>query len=261
MKDLTEQEEIDNILSATTQNEYQHKKFKERIEKFNLSAEPSDWFDYRKTHIELFYGVPASSGIIALDKAGQYRKKVRRFESIMSEPALSKEDLATRRSSKDKNLLKTRLELIPDYRLGPALLYQLFSLTPIFQDGKFDPAVVFSTYHLVEFAEVSTKFRKLVQGQFDVPTRMDVDRKPVLHLGKLLELVGLKIIKVGENRKGKIKTRFYSITPTHLGTMESVTSRRAVHNFPNPNIGWPYVNKLHDFQYLDEEMDWLYSRK
>lgn len=257
MRGLTEFEEAENISNATTLNEYQYKKFRKRIEQFEESAEPQEWYRFFKTQFELFYGVPATTDFVVFERKKNYRKKVRRFESIQREPGLTDEEKANLVSKKARRLAKTKLEVLVDYHAGSSLLYKLLSTTPIFTDGEFDQSVVISTHDLKEFAERSAEFRKFVATQLDVSTRTDVATKPIQHLGDLLELVGLKLEKCATKKSGGPKTYYYKLSTSKFDRMLRVTKQRAVYDSELKSTGWPYVNKLHGFQYLDEEMDWL----
>jgi len=54
-------------------------------------------------------------------------------------------------------------------------------------------------------------------------------------------------------QKGGVHIRPHMTVP--FDTMKDVTSRRDVHKIPNSNIGWSYVNKLHNFPEFEDEND------
>jgi len=263
MKNQTEQEDIDNILGARTLNEYEFEKFKEKTVKYNISAEPAEWYNLFRTNLELFYGEPVVADLIAQDNKGQLRKSIRLFEAIQNEPKLSPEEKDNLNTQEKKKLAKIRYELIYDRRHSAVLLHGLLSLTPIFQNGKFDPDVIFSTNDLKEFGVSSQRLSKFVTTQLGIETRLDVIKKPVQHLWGLLKLVGLaqdKSIKPQKIKDEKIYR--YKISNESLETILYYIKKR---QFSNPNSdeiakthGWAFVNDLHGFKYNGEEMDYIY---
>lgn len=261
MKGIVEFETANSICNAPTLNEYQHGKLLERIENFSESTSPQEWQSLIKTNIERFYGVPAEVGLVMHDLKKRYRQKVRRFESIQKEPELTDEEKNNLISKKVRRLARTKLEILPDYHSGSSLLYQLLSKTPIFDDGVFDPAVVISMHDLKEFAEYSVKFRKFVNTQLGVSTRTDVAKNSIQHLGKLLEVIGLKTHRCHVEKPGGKKTYYYKLKVDKINMMLDVTKRRSIHDPSPQSIGWAYVNKLHSFDYTEEEVDWLLRRK
>jgi hypothetical protein len=58
-------------------------------------------------------------------------------------------------------------------------------------------------------------------------------------------------------QKGGVHIRPHMTVP--FDTMKDVTSRRDVHKIPNSNIGWSYVNKLHNFPEFEDENDRLFN--
>ena len=266
MKDQAEQEDIDNILDARTLNECEFKKFKEKTEKFNISAEPKEWYNFFRTNLELFYGEPITAELIACDNKGQLRKSIRLFEAIQNEPKLSTEDKDNLNTQYKRKLAKIRHEVIYDRGHSAVLLYSLLSLTPIFKNGKFDPDVIFSTNDLKEFSVNSQKLSKFVSTQLGVETRSDVLKKPVQHLWRLLELIGLTKDKNIKSQKiNGVRIYHYKISKESLETILYFVNKR---QFFNPNSdkitkkqGWEYVNNLHSFKYTHEEMDYLLRGK
>ena len=245
-------EDVAHTANARTLDQYQYLRFHQRVESNDGRIETAEWYPYYHTKIELFYGQPVTPELVVSDDKGKFSAKVRQFQRLML-PELISDHKIYRPSDINRELHR---KIFRNKTTAAQLLYGLFSLTPIFQDGVFDPSVVFTKDVLREFGTESVKLRRLVETHLDITTRSDIDENPIQHLGDLLDTVGLKLSKPRKpTSKDGNKTYYYSVDRKLLEQMQAIIERRTGQG----TSGWEYVNTVHKFTYAPDQLDWMES--
>ncbi len=262
MKDELAQDEINDILSAKTFNQFEFIRFRSLLNRNNQEAEHSDLLRFYRTHIELFYGEAANEALLQKDRKGKLRDNIKWLAKLVRNPVFTDDDISIINDNTSRKSAKIKMETLEDHRYAAILLSGLLSLTPIYNNGKFDTSIIFTTDDLKEFAKRSKDMRKFVEEQLGISTRKDILEKPVMHLWALLKLVGLtkdmgtKATKI----KGEKVYQYKICEDTYNELFEIVDRRRS--NGPyedetSEKVGWKFINKLYGFEYTDAELDYI----
>jgi hypothetical protein len=247
----SKEEEVGHIMAASVLNRIEFEKLKRHMNYENSPITTAERYNLKRTSLELFYRSEATEEIIDIDESGQFRSKIILFEALQKAARGGHNFKMTLPTTKDVKIQKTHVELVPNIDVGAALLFSILSSTQIFQNGKFPHDIEYTEADLKDFADISVKFKRFVEGQFDQATRRDVKTKPIQHLGQLLKLVGLHQ-KAGRSSKvGIKKIRHYSVVTKGIQMMEEIVTRRSV------DLPWQYLDARQGFKYTDDETDWL----
>jgi hypothetical protein len=239
----------ERILNSRVLDEQEFKTIKRRLEQDHEVVSNADRSRYDRTRLELFYRQAASADLIEFDDYGRARGRILLFEALIEfkdQPNEFKKKLEFRDNRK---ITRSRVEVLKDRDVGAALLYEILSTTPLFKDGRFLPDVEYTTSEFQEFVALSRTVRRFVEGQFEVPTRGDLEKKPIQHLDALLKLLDL-----GNNstRSQKIKGKkiyYYELDRDSLTAIEEVVRRRAEID------GWESVNERYGFEPFKDDWD------
>jgi len=255
-QEMSIMDDIDNILSSNVFNEYQYERFRDRVNILNLPTPKYLWYYFYRTKIELFYRETITKELIRLDKNGQLRSKIIKFEYITKE--INNYYLVSNDNNKDESIkeqiLKTKT--IKQFNIGMKLLYELFSSTPIFNNGMFNINVLIRSDDLIKFSDLSLKYKSFVETQLEVSTRRDVVNKPIQQLNNLLKLVGLKLDKPITKKINNKKYYQYKIDKVQFDFISNFVNRRKKHNNK-----WEYINQTYGFKLSDKNEEWLYPVK
>lgn len=251
-KEISLTENIDNILNSDVFNEYQYERFRDRVSILNLPTPKYLWYYFYRTSIELFYRTKVTDQLIRLDRNGQLRDKIRRFEYITSgfnSHILEINDIDSNETIRDQ-ILKT--QTIKQFQIGMKLLYELLSYTPLFSKGIFDTNILIDTNDLIVFSNMSLKYKTFTETQLEIPVRRDVTKKPIQQLNKLLGVVGLGLDKPTTKKVGGKKYYRYKINMDSFNTINEIVERRK-DNFS----GWECINPTYNFENTSYEDGWL----
>ena len=247
------QTDIDDLIKAHPMEFHQYVEFEKAIKSNTMVYSRSDYLSYTRTGIELFYREKISISLIVL-YTSKHREKVRRFEEIREVESIKTTDdiksIGYANGNDEEKLISRLQDKI--FRRGISrelLLYTLFSLTPIFKRGYFDPHFIFKSSDLTEFAKLSKKLKSYVETQLGINTSDDILNKPVQHLGKLLKLVGLQHKRVSASTINGVKVYTYSLINKVLEDLTLLVIKRRETN------EWVFVNKLHNFKIIGIDQD------
>ncbi len=245
---------IDALLNAKTLNLIEYSTIKQRLDSNNREIELSqgDLAAFRRTNIERFYRAPIDRGAILRDDDGRLRQRVQLFEAIQEKPRFREREVFNQDGASLKTLkeIKHRLRLLPDPNAAAVLLYGLLSLTPIFENGKFDCTRIFTKDDLIAFATQCDQLKVYIEQQLKCKVRSDIHKKATQQLGDLLKLVGIEFDKSIKPKKLKgEKIYLYGISKTSLDQMQKIVSRRKMIE------GWEFINQHYGFQYSDTELE------
>jgi hypothetical protein len=246
-------EEVRKVMSATVLNRVAFEKLKRRLNHQYSPITEAERYDLKRTSFELFYRADASPQMLERDISKAFRSKVLLFEALAVAAkggAAFKEKLPT---DKQLGVQRTHVEVIPDRQVGAALLHLILNTTPVYQDGKFKPDGTYSHGKLGAFVDISLRYKKMVEGQFDLNLRTDFKAKPMQHMQQILKLVGIRQEFICSTKVNSQKIRLYMLDSLALWTMQSTVDARA------ETEPWPSLDARHGFKYSEEDNDWLYT--
>lgn len=257
-KEVAEHEWRQSLINAEVMNRIEFERFRERVDSDDKTYTEEEWYSYCRTQIELFYGQVVDDKLLYEDRKFARRREIILYEELtgLDDESFKQRYISPQKRADRKNVA-LKQKLFRDRRTAVNLIYGLLSTTPIFKNGKFDPDKVFSNDDLKRFAEAAAKLKDVVLAQLEVNTQKDLDQKPVQHLGKILEKIGLRHTKVSQVTKDKKKSSFYALDPDAVAKMVEVTERRS-----DPNRhGWAFVDRQYGFEYSSVEREWLESNE
>ena len=244
-KEISDKEWKDAILNASIMEYAEYRRFSNELNESSKSFEPDQWFSFYKTRLELFYGEQTDVQLLTNDKKGAKRRAINLYEGLTDLNDKKYHMLyAHLSSSEDRNNKFLKFKIIRDRLLVIGLLYEILSTTPVFRNGKFDPNVRFTSNDLQKFVRISNQLRGFVLSQLDINTQSDLQAKPTMHLGKILEKVGLATVKVDRTTINKHKTNVYSLDKDLLQHIQKIVTRRKIPT----EVGWGFVNRKYGFQ-------------
>lgn len=251
---ISDAEYVDRLLEAEVLNEIQYTRIRRLLEVDNKAITRNEVFAYRRTSMELFYRQEITRSLIEADRQGRFRSEVRLFERLL-EFSKMPDDLKVGLSTDgDPRVWGSRLSAEQRRGWQVALLDEVLSATPIWSKGKFLPDVVYSTEDLRPFLQKAKDHKRSFEGQFELSTRRDVDKKVTQHLGSILGLVGLTQASAGSKKQGQRKIYQYHLDPTRLEFVKDLAATRSA------VTPWTSLNQRLGFKYSDDEIDWLLSR-
>jgi hypothetical protein len=247
---------LDSILNAEVLKRVEYEKISDLLEFDENPIDPSEWFAFYRTKLELFYRQDLDHDFIINDKKGVLRSKVVMFEKITRCDDIKFKALLKETGNTDdiKNSNVSR-KIIKDSATRLSLLYGLLSTTPIFKNGKFIPDAELCSDDLSKFAQISLKAKKTIETQLELNIQKDVVDKPVQHLSKVLSMVGINLRKSRQKNVNKQRVYFYEIDQSSLLMMSEYAKKRAV------EYQWDYLNSRYNFTYDALEQEWLDSRE
>jgi cytochrome c-type biogenesis protein CcmE len=130
------------ILSAKSLTPAQYSELREAVQ---AGERPSDTqqFSYERTNLERFYRKPVSKDLIRLDNRGQFRRRVKLFESVFEDPELTRLNFQSEGRSRFVTTTVSKATTI----------LMLLQITPLITGDKFNSEAVIQHSDLTKFAE------------------------------------------------------------------------------------------------------------
>ena len=121
--------------------------------------------------------------------------------------------------------------------------------TPIFFENEVVTSVEFTSSDLRKFTRICLKLKGVIERQFDINLRTDIETKPALQLGVFIGLIGIKAIKtrVKKTPSGG-KNYFYKIDPDSVRCMKELIELEEQRKNP-----WDAINARYGFK---TEQNW-----
>lgn len=256
-------ENIEQLLGAEPLNLYDYTRVSDRFDRLQLPITDVLLLRYRRTSLEKFYQEPVTKELIAEDNGSALRGQISLYRKL-----IDKLNRIRKSSIKEANQKRLRLQLetVKDNDIRPLILSELLRSALLFDGYRFNPSCDLCTDDLNQFIEKSKKLRKVMQTQFNIETQKDIDQKPTQHLSKLLRLIGLRLFKSGSRKFGQRKVNFYRLDPDCLARLMDLAKRQEPHDVGEDELkdigyrygpGWVYINDKYEFDYSNEELDWL----
>jgi len=256
-KELRE-EETAALISMKPLNLYDYVRCKDRMNYLQLSISNELKLRYQRTSLEFFYREPVTKELIAEDASGRFRNEITRFKSVTDNEKIGNYKKLLPKGKEQKVNINT----IKDYRLGSLLLNEILRETPIFDGEQFLQDVEFNAQDLSSFSKTSKNVSTFTETQLGILTRKDIRQKPTQHLTQVLKLIGLGIEKTRTAKtKGK-KVYFYKLNNSKLNRVLEISRRHTEVSQEDELVQrygskWIYMNELYNFQYTQEQLDWL----
>jgi hypothetical protein len=149
------------------------------------------------------------------------------------------------------------------------VLARLFDTTPIYEDCCFVTGIEITKDQLGGFAALAKTLSQALRIHAGIRVRNDIDKKPMQLLGKLLDLVGLKLKKTRSSGKTGVKQYFYTLDAgLKLGLDELLNPLSGEQKldlatkYPEMadryGIGWCYITEKYGHQFTPGQLRWMF---
>jgi hypothetical protein len=237
-KEISLQERIDFLLNATTLEQFEFDDISNRIES-NEWISPQERSNFHRTAMEKFYRQKISADLIEFDGQKNVRSGIRRFEQLTSPEIIERTKeflgLAKRRTQ--------QLKILEDKDSSIVLLVILLMSAGVYRNYVFDTVVEYTAEDLGRFIKISSEYKALQEGQFELTVQRNIHLKPTEHLSKLLKLVGLNQKICRRVAEGAKRTNVYHLDPDHLKQVSGIVAQRDRYR-DNP---WDFINDAYGF--------------
>ena len=234
---LAHERGVDLVLAARTVDWATMTDLEERFEELNSDLTESEFTSLYRTRLELFYGEVVSRDLVEKDDNGYMKRAIREYKLFVEGQRATDKSLAS------SVISSVHAKILPFEILKPGLLKFLLLRTPCYHDGQFDCTVKMTSDDLAEFKKVMIKHKSIIETQLDIAIGMDIKEKPMLYLRRVLEVIGLKIDRVGNQTINKKKVYYYVLDQQSLDFVEMIRLRRET---PGAT-GWEFVNRTYGF--------------
>jgi hypothetical protein len=234
---LSHDKAVDLVLAAPTLDWKAMTEIEERFEEQYSDVTEGEFISLYRTRLELFYGEVVSRELIERDDSGYMKRAIIEYIGLWNRQKASDVSIAANVVS------SVHAKILPFEVVKPGLLKFLLSLTPCYHDGQFDCTVKMTSDDLGEFKRAMIKHKAIIETQLDIAIGMDIKDKPMLYLRRVLEVIGLKIARVGDQTINKKKVYYYVLDQQSLDFVEMIRLRRET---PGAT-GWRFVNRTYGF--------------
>lgn len=255
---------IEAINQASCLPLYDYLRVYDRINRIQLPISDELHNSYMKTRIELFFQCDITEELIRQDLGEGLRGKLSAYRKLTDRKYIS--DLLGSGIDLTKDM-SANLMSEPMYR--DLVLANMFGVTPIYQDSLFMTGVEVTKDQLVRFADEAKSLTQALRAHAGIRVRADVDMKPMQLLGKLLSLVGLKLIKTRSSGKTGVKQYFYALDADCklrldellnplTGQQELDLATKYPEMADRYGIGWCYITEKYGHQFNPGQMRWMF---
>lgn len=237
-KSITLQERIDLLLNAMTLEQFEFDDISNRIES-NEWISSHERASFLRTAIEKFYRQKISADLIEFDGQKNVRSGIRRFEQLKSQAAIE-------RTKEFLGLEKRRtqqLKILEDKDSSIVLLVILLMSAGVYRNYVFNTDIEYTAEDLGRFIKISSEYKALQEGQFQLTVQRNIHLKPTEHLSKLLKLVGLNQKICRRVADGAKRTNIYHLVPDRLKQLSDIVAQRDLYR-DNP---WDFINDAYGF--------------
>ncbi|MDC3279211.1 hypothetical protein OAU68_02835, partial [Litorivicinus sp.] len=255
---------IEAINQASCLPLYDYLRVYDRINRIQLPISDELHNSYMKTRIELFFQCDITEELIRQDLGEGLRGKLSAYRKLTDRKYIS--DLLGSGIDLTKDM-SANLMSEPMYR--DLVLANMFGVTPIYQDSLFMTGVEVTKDQLVRFADEAKSLTQALRAHAGIRVRADVDMKPMQLLGRLLSLVGLKLIKTRSSGKTGVKQYFYALDADCklrldellnplTGQQELDLATKYPEMADRYGIGWCYITEKYGHQFNPGQMRWMF---
>ncbi len=259
-----QQRRIEAINHAPCLSLYDYLRVDDRINRIQLPISDELRHSYIRTRIELFFRCDITEELIRQDLEEGLRGKLSLYRRLTDQKYIS-------------DLLGSGIDLAEDMSANlmteptcrDLVLARMFVTTPIYQNFLFLTGIEITKDQLIKFADEAKLLTSALRVHAGIRVRGDVDMKPMLLLSKLLDLVGLKLIKTRSSGKTGVKQYFYALDvdrKTELdGLLRPMTDERELElatKYPDMadryKIGWCYLTEKYGHQFNPGQLRWMF---
>ena len=240
---ISRQKLVHRILQSKTLDWDSMKSIEDRFEERFSDVDADEFVALYRTRLELFYGEAVSEELIERDEDSRMRAGIRNFEKFMT--GMNPKELAHATILMDTIIPK----LLPDENIRQGVLQFLLSKCPFYNDRTFDCTIEVNTTDLDRFKSSVIKNKSLVETHLDIAIGGDIKKKPVLYLGRVLGVIGIKLKKVRTQVVNGEKIYVYSVDQDTLNFAKMIQLRRQTPGMS----GWGFVNKMYGFKLADRD--------
>jgi hypothetical protein len=251
---LREEEVINRIMTAQVLTRPEFERLQADLEAEKTVAEGDVW-SLRRTQLELFYRMVATTELIRLDDEGRHRSRVRLFEEVTR---MRPEEVSMSTTER----LEQNLRFIGDAgRHVATAIVRVLRLTPVWRPhadgatepcradgapddvksarrpvaGSFDPDAVFDLRDLQVFTRFMLDNKGALENLLGHEVRVDIQRKPTQQLGLVLGKLGLGFAGAGTQNVSGRKYYRYQLDGDALDEMHEFAARR------EESKGWAFL--------------------
>jgi hypothetical protein len=243
-KILEEQVYAERLLNSKPVDESEFLRMEEVIHDEDVTnrLKPDEFLSYQRMKLEIFYCRPIDMKMIIEDNRRKLRKQFSAYNRLRDRKLISEYQDRTR--FLPTNRLRKDLKVLPDEQAAPYLLRGILASTPIFFKNEVNTGVEFTSSDLKKFTQHCLTLKGIIERQFDINIRTDIETKPVMQLGVFLGLIGIRAVK---NRVRKTpsggKTYFYRIDPESVQRMTDLIAMDEQRKNP-----WDVINARYGFK-------------
>ena len=240
-KILEEQVYAERILNSKPVTEVEFLRMEDALqEEERLTAD--EFLSYQRMKLEIFYCRQVDLQMITDDKRWKLRKQFSAYNRLLDSKSISEYQDRTRFLPTDR--LRKNLSVLSDEQAAPYLLRGILASTPIFFENEVVTGVEFTSSDLKNFTRICLKLKGIIERQFEINLRTDIETKPAMQLGVFLGLIGIKTLKPRtEKTPSGGKTYFYRIDPETVQRMTDLMALEERRNDP-----WGAINARYGFK-------------
>lgn len=221
-KEITEQQRIERILSASIIDEETYQDLRSRKE-IGQPITEQEQFQYLQSSTERFYGQPISEQLIELDNRSRFRKVVMNYERLIdvdiSQNYRGLEDFHNKTSQDPYYLVSN------DYNQFNFIEKCLLA-SGIYDYGKFKTDIEISSRDLGEFKLFLKNNRAEYETVFNEMLFKDLQKSPIKSLNFILGKVGLKMENTKRLRIKGVDVYFYQFASDNIQQLDHILQLR-----------------------------------
>ena len=259
-----QQRKIEAIRQAPCLSLYDYLRVDDRISRIQLPISEEFRNSYMRTRIELFFQSDVTSELIRLDLEEGLRGKLSLYRKLTDKKYIP--DLLGSGIDLSHDV-SVNLMSEPVYR--DLVLVMLFDATPIYRDCGFVTGIEITKDQLGSFVAIAKTLTQALRIQTGIRVRNDIDAKPMQLLGKLLDLVGLKLKKTRSSGRTGVKQYFYTLDAGPKSELDELlnplTGEQELDlatKYPEMadryGIGWCYITEKHGHEFTPGQLRWMF---
>ena len=255
---------IEAINQASCLPLYDYLRVYDRINRIQLPISDELHNSYMRTRLEFFFQCDITEALIHQDLEEGLRGKLSLYRKLTDQRYIS--DLLGTGIDLSRDI-SANLMSEPMYR--HLVLVRLFDATPIYGDCCFVTGIEITKNQLGCFAALPKTLSQALRIHAGIRVRNDIDAKPMQLLGKLLDLVGLKLKKTRSSGKTGAKQYFYTLAAGAKSGLDellnSLTGEQELDlatKYPEMadryGIGWCYITEKYGHQFTSGQLRWMF---
>lgn len=225
-KRLREAERAQRIVDADDIDDKEGKRLDD-LSKKGVPLTTQDLAKLEKWHLHEFYVQPVDPALIAFDDDARTRRAVEMLEIMVGEVVLNQKIDIHQIDRKgddriiafDRKFQTAKAEILGRLLIAAGLLDAA--------TGAFNVDAQLRTDSLAKFVAAYSADKRRIQSELGLDQRSDIEKKPVQQLGRVLALIGTKLVLAATAKHKGVKTRSYRINGDMLLALMEVVVRRS----------------------------------